>query len=63
MKWSKADKVDYQKWIRDNFVVDGSSQAQIAIRQSIRDEVEDDMSDDILQTKKEFKIEVSGFSF
>jgi hypothetical protein len=58
MKWSKADKVDYQKWIRENFVADVSSQAQIAIRQAIRDEVEDDMSDEILQTKKEVSMPI-----
>jgi hypothetical protein len=53
MKWSKPDKVDYQKWIRDNFEVTDSSQAQVAIRQSIRDEVEEDMTDETIQTKKE----------
>jgi hypothetical protein len=54
LKWSKAEKVEYQKWLRENFWGDivSRDQAQLAIRQSIRDETEDDFSDDVIRYKQ-----------
>jgi hypothetical protein len=53
LKWSKADKVEYQKWLRENYWEDTISrgEVQIAIRQSIRDETEDDFSDEVIRSK------------